>query len=220
MSTDRKDIQVPQKSIGDHGYAAIRAAISAIPIAGGPAVEILAAIVTPPIEKRRNEWMAAVSEALRTLEQEQRIDLASLGSDPQFIDAVLEASRIALRTSRTEKLAALRNAVLNSALRTEPDLTIQEILLNLVDGLTPLHIQFLRRFAGIKGQTTTSTDGFACFFPELKASPLLYRTIGKDLRDRGLIDADALVPTPEKGTITIDVSELGLRLIRFITAPE
>lgn len=109
---------------------------------------------------------------------------------------------------------------MNSALKTEPDVAIYEILLNLVDGLTPLHIQFLRRFAEVKKSTTVSEDGFACYFPELKESSLLYRTIWKDLHDQGLIDSDAPVPTPDKQTITIDVSELGLRLLRLISDPK
>ncbi len=219
MSDKKDNLSVPSRSSRDQGYAAIRAVISAIPVAGGPVVELLGALVTPEIDKRRNDWMKTVSEKLLALERERGIDLATLASNPEFIDTVLVASRIALRTSRAEKLEALRNAVLNSALRTEANTTIHEILLNLIDGLTPMHLQFLQRFAGIKGSTTTSTDGFASFFPELKDSALLYRTIWKDLHDHGLIESDAPIPSQQLQTITIDVSELGLSLLRFITTP-
>lgn len=114
------------------------------------------------------------SEALRSLDINQKIDFAVLSNDPQFID-----------------------------------------------GLTPLHIQFQRRFSEIKGKATScANDGFACLFPELKESSLLYKTIWKDLHDQGLIDSDEPVPTPDKGTITIEVSELGLRLLRLISDPQ
>lgn len=219
MNDKRDKLDVPIRTSRDQGYVAIRAAISAIPVAGGPIVELLGALITPEIDKRRNEWMEAVSEALLALQREHVIDLATLAHNPQFIDAVLEASRIALRTSRAEKLDALRNAVLNSAIRTETNTTIHEILLNLIDALTPMHLQFLQHFATVKKSTTTTSDGFASFFPELKDSPLLYRTIWKDLQDRGLIESDAPIPSKQKGTITLEVSELGLRLLRFITAP-
>lgn len=36
MSSDKK-IDVPSRTIADHAYTAIRAAISAVPYAGGPA---------------------------------------------------------------------------------------------------------------------------------------------------------------------------------------
>lgn len=78
MIIDQKNLQVPRKSARDHGYTAVRAAISAIPVAGGPAVELFAVIVRPPIERRRNEWMEAVSEALRLLEMNQKIDSSSM----------------------------------------------------------------------------------------------------------------------------------------------
>ena len=219
MSVEKDDLSVPSPSSRDQGYAVIRAAISAIPVAGGPVVELLGVLVTPEIEKRRNDWMSTVSEKLLALEKERKIDLATLASKPEFIDAVLVASRIALRTSRAEKLEALRNAVLNSALHAESSAIIQEILFNLIDGMTPMHLQFLQHFGGIKGSTTISTDGFASCFPELKDSALLYRTIWKDLRDRGLIESDAPIPSENLRIITIKVSELGLSLMRFITAP-
>jgi hypothetical protein len=46
-------------------------------------------------------------------------------------------------THQEEKLAALRNAVLNSALPGAPDADMQAILLGLVDRLTSSHLRFL-----------------------------------------------------------------------------
>lgn len=217
MHNDKSKLTAPSRTAADHGYAAIRAAISAIPLAGGPAVEILTAVIRAPIERRRDEWMGAVSDALIALDRENRIDLAALSNDHQFIDAILEATRIALRTSKEEKLAALRNAVLNSALKSEPDTTIREILLNIIDGLTPVHIEFLR----VHGYSSSSTDGgFAFGVPVLKNSPLLYHTIWKDLSDRGLIESNAPIPSEEHRTVYCKRTELGERLLKFISRPE
>lgn len=217
MPSDNSKFDVPSRTMADHGYAAIRAAISAIPVAGGPAVEVLAAVIRAPIEKRRDEWMAAVSGALTTLDRNNRIDLAALSNDPQFIDAILEATQIALRTSKEEKLAALRNAVLNTALRSESDEAIREILLNMIDGLTPIHMEFLKHFKG--KCSTSSLEGFVYGIPALKDSPLLYHTIWKDLSDRGLIEGDAAIPTKESPVIYCTLSELGQRFLKFISDP-
>lgn len=218
MPIDESSLKVPQQTPADHGYAAIRAAISAIPVAGTLAVELLAMVVKPPLEKRRNVWMETVSASLIALDRDRRIDLVALAGNAQFVDAVLEATRIALRTSKTEKLHALRNAILNSALGAEPDSAIHEILLNQIDGLTSVHIEFLRWIDSGK-QATTSRDGFAWTLPVLKESPLLYRMVWKDLLDRGLIAGDAPVPTKQKPTVACGITELGVRLLRFISEP-
>ncbi len=161
--------------------------------------------------------MAAVSDALIALDRENRIDLAALSNDHQFIDAILEATRIALRTSKEEKLAALRNAVLNSALKSEPDTAIHEILLNIIDGLTPVHIEFLR----VHGNSSSTVDrGFAFSVPVLENSPLLYHTIWKDLSDRRLIESNAPIPSEKHRIVYCKRTELGERLLKFISRPE
>ena len=48
--------EMPRKSAGDVAHALVKAGISAVPIAGAPAAEIFALIVTPPYERRRDEW--------------------------------------------------------------------------------------------------------------------------------------------------------------------
>jgi len=106
--------QVPKQSIGDVAHAIAKAGLSAIPVVGSPVAELLQLLIQPPIEKRRTEWMSQIGEALRDLEA-KGLKLEDLQNNDQFVSAVMYASQLALRTHQSEKLAALRNAILNVA---------------------------------------------------------------------------------------------------------
>jgi hypothetical protein len=133
------DIQ--NKSAGDYSYALAKGALGMIPIAGAPAQEILGMIVTPPLEKRRTEFLLEMGERLKFLEENKGIDLESLSSNDQFVDAVLQAMSLALKTSEREKLTAFKNAITHIAIKDSPAKTICQIFLNLIDIYTPLHIR-------------------------------------------------------------------------------
>ncbi len=47
----------PKRDAGDVIHAMTRAGLGTIPIAGAAASELLNLIVTPSLEKRRNQWM-------------------------------------------------------------------------------------------------------------------------------------------------------------------
>ena len=55
--TDEK-LQVPERSMADAAHALVKAGLSAIPMVGGPAVELFQYVVQPPLERRREAWMA------------------------------------------------------------------------------------------------------------------------------------------------------------------
>ena len=59
---DEKDPTI--ETAGDKAHLGARTLIAAIPVLGGPALEIFNALILPPIEKRRAEWMKRVSEAI------------------------------------------------------------------------------------------------------------------------------------------------------------
>lgn len=46
--TEKKQIKAPKSGAGDAAHAVVRAALSAIPTAGGPAAELFTALVPPP----------------------------------------------------------------------------------------------------------------------------------------------------------------------------
>jgi len=102
-----KTYQPPEKSIGDAAHTVARAGLGLIPIAGTAANELLNTIITPPLEKRRDEWMRLVGESLLKIEKEMGIVLETLRSNENFIDAAIRASLIAIRSHKKEKLKYL-----------------------------------------------------------------------------------------------------------------
>jgi hypothetical protein len=111
------------------------------------AVELFNTIIAPPIVKLRNEWMEEIAERLQKLAAEKSITLEDLKDNPAFLDAVLHATRAALRSHQQEKRDALRNAVLNSALPTSPDSATQQMFVSFVDRFTEWHIRILELFS-------------------------------------------------------------------------
>ncbi len=59
----------PEPTSGDTAHAIARAGIASIPVVGGAATELFNAIITPPLERRRQEWMIQIGETLRELEE-------------------------------------------------------------------------------------------------------------------------------------------------------
>ena len=50
------------------------------------------------------------------LKENSKIDLSKLADNEQFIDTVLVATALALKTSEKEKIKAFKNVILNTAL--------------------------------------------------------------------------------------------------------
>ena len=213
----------PAPRAGDYADSAARALISAIPGLGGPATQLIATVITPPLEQRRADWLNDLADRLERLEQPvEGFTVQSLADNEEFVTAVTTASQIALRNHNPEKLAALRNAVANVALRTEPDGELQSVFLSVLDYLTPLHMRVLfffnapRAFVESSGRETagavTTRDIALRVLPDIP--PDAYDWLCRDLENRGLIHlpADFTVGlTDERST------ELGRRFLRFIS---
>ena len=124
MADDK--LKVPIQSKGDVAHTLAKAGLSAIPVVGGPAVELFQYLIQPPLEKRRGEWMAQVGEKLQELEA-KGLKLDELQKNEEFVSAVMHASQIALRTHQAAKLDALRNAIINVAKGQAPDEALPQL---------------------------------------------------------------------------------------------
>jgi hypothetical protein len=230
MSTS-DDITPPESTAGDVAHTLARAGLSAIPVIGGAAVELLQAIVTPPLERRRREWMHAVGNMLRQLELQQRLVIEQLPNNPAFIDAALSAFQAALRTSQQEKLDALRNAAVNAALPDAPQVELQQLFIRVVDELTAWHLRVLAYFhdpqqllrAKQLGQVFGSpVTSFEQVFPELfDGRDDLLDQIWRDLLIRGLVgEGRGITDRLSEGSWSRkQTSVLGDDLLRFIRTP-
>lgn len=240
MSTDPPDfnnsvtkLSSPQATRVDTALTCLRAAVSAVPYVGSPAVELMSLLITPPIEKRRNEWMEEVADKLCQLQQEEKLRVEDLPSNDTFIDTVLHATQAAVRTSSECKRTALRNAVLNSALPNAPDETKRQLFVRLVDDCTEWHLRILdllhdpiawfeaRKRAVPEFTFTGSLERLLHeAYPEAKPQADLLDLIAKDLHLRGLLGTAGLRGMMSaRGTTERHSTELGGEFLGFIRSP-
>jgi hypothetical protein len=88
----------PKKNAGDIVHGLVKAGISAIPIAGAPAAEIFALVVTPPYERRRDKWIESIGNGLKKLaETVEGFKIEELSQNEAFITTITHASQAAIR---------------------------------------------------------------------------------------------------------------------------
>ena len=207
------DLTPPNKSSGDHGHLVLRMGLSAVPLVGGPAVELLNAVLAPPLERRRDHWMEEVAQRLKDLEAKTGVPLEELAKNDVFVDTVLHATHIALRTSQQEKLQALRNAVANAATSSANAVT-QHMFLEWIDRFSDWHLLALRTLRdhskGRLGGTLPAVLSAA--LRQIGTDQALYNQVWADLHSAGL------VKTKGQGRVW-GLTDLGTRFLRFIESP-
>jgi len=222
-------LQPPQRTAGDTKHAAARVVLSAIPWVGGPAVELLAAILRPPWEKRRDEWMQNIAEAVRRLLEQGRTTVEQLQANEAFIDAIQQASVIATRNHEMEKIEALRNAVVNSALPDAPEESLQKMFMAMVDDMTVWHMRILGLFQNPQswfarcgkppleaGMVRAPVEVLLAAYPEMSAKRAFYDQAWRDLHSRGLVYIDSLHITTSPYPAAPRTTELGNQFLSFI----
>jgi hypothetical protein len=118
-----------KRSKGDTAHALVRAAASAVPVAGGPLAELFAYLIEEPLSKRRDAWIEEIAGRVADLEGRVAKPLADeLKDNEAFTTVLLSASQIAVRNHQREKIDALANAVLNTGLGLAPDETERAIM--------------------------------------------------------------------------------------------
>jgi hypothetical protein len=235
MKSSDERLKPPASSIGDKAHSLAKVGLGLAPVVGGAAAELFQMILAPPLERRRQEWMEDVAEALRQLESEKGIDVDDLATNEAFVDTLMHASQVAMRTGQEEKRNALRNAVLNaaSAGSQELEVALQQIFVNLVDEFTVLHVRVLSLLADpldwfrrhnrqareyvISGSLSQL---IADAYPELGSQKAICNQIAKDLYNRGLLGIDNLhVMMSGQGVYERRATDLGSRFLRFISSP-
>jgi hypothetical protein len=221
---------VPEKSLGDHVHLAVRTALSAVPAVGGPALELFNALIAPPIERRRNAWLNDLAERLLALEKVKRLKIEDLTDNAEFITAVMQATMAALRNHQQEKIDALRNAVLNTALGQSPEDAKREVFLAFADQFTVWHLRVLnelsnsRLLEGKNGATSIRINEIARLamerIPGLRGQQPLAETVVEDLCRKGLLYwiSDQIVAIPQRGAP--HVTQFGGEFLRFISEPQ
>ncbi|MBN1517714.1 hypothetical protein JXA32_14215 [Candidatus Sumerlaeota bacterium] len=221
-----KDLNAPKSTTGDKAHAIVRSVIGAL--GGQAAIELFTALITPPIEKRRNEWMQNVGDMLKKLEEEKKVDLDELRQNEEFIDLLMNASQAAIRTSNQKKREALRNAIENAALNQTPDEALQQMFIRWIDELTEWHLQLLNLLHDPQspheihrqvGCALSAIVGMKC--PDLKDRKSFYDQLARDLYQRGLSDTDDMdAQMTGSRVLASHTTDMGKQFLRFIEKPE
>lgn len=146
--SDKRIDGPPSETKSDAVHTLVKASIASIPLVGGAAAEFFSALITPPINKRRDAWLNSIAEDLKELEKEvDQFKIETLSQNERFISTFLSATQKASRTHVNAKLEALRNAVLNSALDKESEEDfLESLFLDMIEEISSLHIRLLRFF--------------------------------------------------------------------------
>lgn len=209
---DAKDIAYKGTKVGLATLATVSAALVAGPFAplaaGGAALatELFSQAFGPPLEKRRDKWLGQLCEQMAVLEAKvENFTFENLAQDEAFITILLQAQQIALRSHQEEKLEALRNAVINSALPLSIDENTKLLFLGFIDGFTPIHFR-LMNFLNDPKQLVEEfdvdvdrSDWCNALFPEFYTKTYLYNQVFRDLQSKGLIKMEQHLLASEEG---------------------
>jgi len=229
MDNKHKVRPVPKETRADDIHRTARALVSAVPVVGGPASELFDRLLAPPIRRRRDAWLSELAEQVASLQQAGHVSMADLQRDEEFISTVMQASMVAIRNHRQEKLDALRNAVLNTAMGRAPDDTKREMFLALVDRFTTWHMGILRALHDvdddptepqrIKTSVTSITDKVVRLMPALQEQRDVAEVAIEDLCQRGLLFWNRAGGAMYIRRSDKQVSALGCEFLRFIAEP-
>ncbi len=162
-----------------------------------------------------------------------------------FITILFQAYDLVIRNHQKEKLDALQNAVLNSALNMDIDDDLQIMFLDYVASFTTMHITFLKFFIEPKSKEVLMeldpqkikmmknvdesgpfidyglTQMLKYFHPELKGNQAITDQIINDLAYKGLIPPNMqYIRIFEDDSINVSVTDLGKLFFSFITPPK
>lgn len=226
----REDLKENKK---DYLYSTVKAGLSSIPLAGSVVGEFFSMIVSQPISKRRDEWLVRIKNELEELQSKfDGFDINNLCNNEVFITVLMQASQIAIKNHQEEKLIALKNAVLNSAVEISIDENVQLMYINYIDELTPWHLKILTFF---KNPTEWFNENnksipsvymgspsqiLAEAFDELNGRREFYDLIIKELYTKGLLNIDSVhTMMTSSGVFASRTTDFGTQFIKYITKP-
>ena len=221
-------ITIPKETKKDHVYTAVKTILGQIPVVGGAGSELFNILVTPPLEKRRQEWMEEVTKSLYELNERGSLEIEKLIENDLFIDVIMKTSSIAIRNSKLLKKEALKNALLNTVILENPDESLIQIFLNLIDNFTEWHIKILifskdpSPYVKENIMTSSLTNILEVAYPELKKNREFTKQIWKDLYNNGLINSDVSglhAGLTKNGLEASRLTKMGNNFLEFIENP-
>ena len=205
-----------------------------LPVPLSLAAQMILSALGIPVKMRQQQLLQGTADALQELQARFNQDLTpeKLAQDPAFVTAFLQVHQIAMRNHQKEKLEALRNALLNVALKNRPDESLQLIFLNFIDTFTPWHMEILnyldnpsswmkQRDVPVPTWDQGSLKGLISIaMKDLQRPPGLDDFVLQDLKTKGLIPEVVLgAAMSMEGLLGSWTSEMGKDFINFVTSP-
>jgi hypothetical protein len=222
----------PGRSTGQEIAARVaEAALGSVPLVGNALAVTFVTAVSWRLEQRREQWFTELAEGVEELRQQvDGLDLDALVDDDRFTDAVVSATRTVEHTHQAEKIEALRNAVLNSAVPGAPDADTQAIILNLVDRFTASHLRLATLWddppawfasRGLPQPTSTGSRALTveASLPEMQGRRDFTMLIASELKAAGLLSADLAGMVSPQGMMQRLTTDFGRQFVRFISPP-
>ena len=217
----------PQPTEADIALGATKAALAAIPVFGGPINEVVSLVLTPAVQRRRDEWFKEMAEDVHWLKAKvEGFNAENLVENEAFVSATIQATLIAIGTHQQEKRAMLRNALVNIAVGKGPDEDMQHIYLQLIDEFTPSHVKILHFLWTASSRVAATYNGMLPRFqtyrevldllePEFRGKTDLLQQILTDLNRRGLSTLQGVNLAFPQQVMT----NQGIAFLQFVLAP-
>lgn len=225
--------KIPESSSGDKVLAVSKMLINLIPVVGSSANDLIAMIITPPLQKRKDEWIKSIAEELiKTKEKVEGFKFEDLQNNELFVTTFIHATQTAIKNHQKEKLEALRNSVLNSTKINAPDEDLQLIFISLIDSYTQWHLRVLKFFDdpkkwgnenGVKYPEYSAGSPIALLeiaFPELQNKKDFTHKVISDLCASRLMEGGEYVTMTANGMYSSRTMQMGKQFLEFITYKE
>jgi hypothetical protein len=234
MSDDiEKDLRI---TAGDIVHTIAKVGIGSVPIVGTAASEIFNMVLTAPVEKRKEEWLVRIYNTLQELQEKvEGFQIEELSDNEQFISIMTRASQLAIMNHQEEKLTALHNAIINTALDISIDENEQMMFLNLVDIFTPWHLKLIYYFEnpdlrfiekGIQKPNVIYgglIDGLEAYYVELNRKEDFVKIIFKELYNNGITNTSeigGMMSASHNGIYASRLTSYGSRFLSYIRLTE
>ncbi|MGY5146617.1 MAG: hypothetical protein ACW9W4_01250 [Candidatus Nitrosopumilus sp. bin_7KS] len=202
-------------------------------ILGSAAAQGFSKIMGNIIGKKQQEILIAIVTGLDELEREINFTMDKIENKEKFGTTVLQVLPIALRSFEKEKMDALRNVVLNTAIGNSPDDDLHQILLNHLDTLTGWHLKILDYFWHPQGwfqvrekpipnySGGSASSGLEAAFKELEGRDDFYNAIIDDLIAKNLMMKGKYmnVTMSASGIWERRVTDMGRKMLDLIRDP-
>ena len=166
------------------------------------------------VNKRMYSYTISVAQLSEEIEKHLTGFIKSLPQNEKFISAYTTGLFIAARNHQKEKLEALRNAVLNTALPSDIEEDLQLSFINYIDRLTPSHIVALQGYLDYYDKRNVDITEI-----ENKYTAYLDELIGLGMLMRPYTSSPPDLATVYSNSSNCILADKGRQFLEFINQP-